>query len=234
MTVLEAKGLVGGYGGEDILKGVDLTARSDRITVIVGPNGAGKSTAMKALFGFVKIREGAITLDGERLDGLAPEELPMRGVGYVPQERNVFQSLSIEENLEMGGILRPKGRRAAMERVYGLFPPLKERRTAPAGALSGGQRQMLAVGRALMLEPKILMLDEPTAGLAPRVIDEMFDLIRDIHRAGIGILMVEQNARQALEMATHGYVLVNGGNRFTGTAKELLGDEEVLRAFLGG
>lgn len=232
--LLEGKSIHGGYGGDDVLRGVSLGVDPDQIAVIVGPNGAGKSTAMKALFGFLKIREGSVVFDGKEITGVPPEEMAPLGLAYVPQERNVFASLTVEENLEMGGIRRPDRKRAGIERVYGLFPPLKERRSAPAGVLSGGQRQMLAVGRALMLEPRILMLDEPTAGLAPVVIDQMFDLIVEIHSSGVGILMVEQNARQALEIATHGYVLVNGANRFQGTGQELLSDDEVLRSFLGG
>ena len=232
--LLEARDIHGGYGGDDVLRGISLGVDPDQITVIVGPNGAGKSTAMKALFGFLKIRQGSVHFDGAEVTGQPPEEMAPLGLAYVPQERNVFPSLSVQENLEMGAIRRPRSRRAGIARVYDLFPPLRERRHAPAGVLSGGQRQMLAVGRALMLEPRILMLDEPTAGLAPVVIDQMFDLIVEIHRSGVGILMVEQNARQALEIATHGYVLVNGANRFHGTGKELLGDDDVLRSFLGG
>ena len=232
--LLEGKNIHGGYGGDDVLRGVSLGVDPDQIAVIVGPNGAGKSTAMKALFGFLTIREGSVVFDGKEITRVPPEEMAPLGLAYVPQERNVFPTLTVEENLEMGGIRRPDRKRVGIERVYGLFPPLKERRSAPAGVLSGGQRQMLAVGRALMLEPRILMLDEPTAGLAPVVIDQMFDLIVEIHRSGVGILMVEQNARQALEIATHGYVLVGGANRFHGTGQELLSDDEVLRSFLGG
>ncbi|MEX0921719.1 MAG: ABC transporter ATP-binding protein [Rhodovibrionaceae bacterium] len=232
--LLEARDIHGGYGGDDVLRGVSLGVDPDQIVVIVGPNGAGKSTAMKALFGLLRVRAGSVHFDGADITRLPPEEMAPLGFAYVPQERNVFPNLTVEENLEMGAIRRPDRKRAGIERVYGLFPPLRERRQAPAGVLSGGQRQMLAVGRALMLEPRILMLDEPTAGLAPVVIDQMFDLIQEIHGSGVGILMVEQNARQALEIATHGYVLVGGANRFQGTGRELLDDEDVLRSFLGG
>lgn len=231
---LEATGLFGGYGGADILKGVSLAVDTDRIAVIVGPNGAGKSTALKALFGYVRIRQGHVSFAGRDITNMAPDRVVPLGLGYVPQERNVFPNLTIEENLEMGAFLRPSGVKAGLERVYGLFPALAERRRADAGVLSGGQRQMLAIGRALMLDPKVILLDEPTAGLSPLFIDKVFDLVADIHRTGVGILMVEQNARQALEIATHGYVLVSGANRHEGSGRDLLGDEEVLRSFLGG
>ncbi|MCG8354293.1 MAG: ABC transporter ATP-binding protein [Kiloniellales bacterium] len=234
MSLLSAMDLHGGYGGDDVLRGVSLRVDDNEIVVIVGPNGAGKSTAMKALFGFVRLRRGTVSFGGSDITNLPPEEISALGLGYVPQERNVFPNLTIEENLEMGVIRRPAGKRQAMDRVFTLFPPLAERRKAMAGVLSGGQRQMLAIGRALMIQPKLLMLDEPTAGLSPLFIDQMFEQVGAIHRAGVSILMVEQNARQALEIATRGYVLVGGADRYEGPGPALLADREVVQSFLGG
>lgn len=232
--MLAAERLVGGYGGADILKGVSVRLDPGEIVVIVGPNGAGKSTVMKAVFGLVSLREGTVTFDGEEISKLPTEQRVRRGLAYVPQERNVFVSLSVHENLEMGGFVRKTIPRAAFDRVYALFPPLAEKRKQPAGELSGGQRQMLAVGRALMVEPKILLLDEPTAGLSPRAMDEIFACIRAINREGVGILMVEQNAKQALGLAHRGYVLATGENRFADTGAALLANREVAESFLGG
>jgi branched-chain amino acid transport system ATP-binding protein len=232
--MLEAEGLVGGYGGADILKGVSVRLDAGEIVVIIGPNGAGKSTVMKAVFGLVALREGRITFAGEDIARLPTEQRVRRGLAYVPQERNVFVSLSVHENLEMGAFVRSTVPRAVYERVYALFPPLAEKRRQAAGELSGGQRQMLAVGRALMVEPKVLLLDEPTAGLSPRAMDEIFACIRAINREGVAILMVEQNAKQALGLAHRGYVLATGENRFADTGAALLANREVAESFLGG
>ena len=232
--MLAAEGLVGGYGGADILKGVSVRLDAGEIVVIVGPNGAGKSTVMKAVFGLVSLREGTVTFDGAEISKLPTEQRVRRGLAYVPQERNVFVSLSVHENLEMGGFVRDTIPREVFDRIYALFPPLAEKRKQAAGELSGGQRQMLAVGRALMVEPKVLLLDEPTAGLSPRAMDEIFACIRAINAQGVGILMVEQNARQALGLAHRGYVLATGENRYTDTGAALLANREVAESFLGG
>ena len=234
MTLLRAEGLVGGYGGNDILNGVDLSVASHEIAVIVGPNGAGKSTAMKAIFGLLKLRLGRVRLDDEDITDEPPDRLVRRGMAYVPQERNVFPNLTVHENLEMGAFVRRDDIRAALDQVYTLFPALREKRRQPAGELSGGQRQMVAIGRALMIEPRLLLLDEPTAGLSPRIIDEIFERVVAINKAGVGILLVEQNARQALAIAHTGYVLATGRNRFTDTGKALLANREVAESFLGG
>jgi branched-chain amino acid transport system ATP-binding protein len=202
--------------------------------VVVGPNGAGKSTAMKAIFGMLNLRQGRVTIDGEDITALKPEERVLKGMGFVPQTANVFTSLSVEENLEMGAFIRRDDFSKTMEQVFDLFPILKEKRKQPAGELSGGQRQQVAVGRALMTKPKVLMLDEPTAGVSPIVMDELFDRIIEVARTGIAILMVEQNAKQALNIADKGYVLVQGENRFTDTGAALMANPEVRRAFLGG
>ena len=233
-ALLAGTGMVGGYGGADILCGVTLEARAGEIVVIVGPNGAGKSTAMKALFGMVPLRLGAVTLRGADITGLSPQDRVKAGMGFVPQTGNVFASMSVEENLEMGAFLREDDAAETMEMVYGLFPILRDKRRQPAGELSGGQRQQVAVGRALMTRPEVLMLDEPTAGVSPIVMDELFDKILDIAAAGPAIVMVEQNARQALAIADRGYVLAQGENRFTGTGAELMADPDVRRSFLGG
>lgn len=232
-VILTADGLVGGYGDADVLHGVDLAVEATDIAVIVGPNGAGKSTALKALFGLVELRQGRVTLLGEDITGAAPDMIVPRGMGYVPQERNIFPNLTVHENLEMGAYTRRGDIGAAYDRVYDLFPPLAERRRSPAGTLSGGQRQMVAIGRALMLEPRILLLDEPTVGLSPLYIEQIFDRIVEINRAGVAVLMVEQNARQALRLASRGYVLAGGRNRFSDTGPNLLRDPEVARSFLG-
>lgn len=224
----------GGYGDADILQGVTITVAPAEIVVIVGPNGAGKSTAMKAIFGMLDLRRGNVRLDGEDITGLSPQARVRKGMGFVPQNANIFTSMTVEENLEMGAFIREDDISGTMEQVYDLFPILREKRRQAAGELSGGQRQQVAVGRALMTEPKVLMLDEPTAGVSPIVMDELFDRIIEVSRTGIPILMVEQNARQALEIADRGYVLVQGANAHTGTGRELLADPEVRRSFLGG
>ncbi len=234
MSFLIGQSMTGGYGGADILNDCTIAVERGEIAVIVGPNGAGKSTAMKALFGMLTIREGAVQLEGQDITHLTPQDRVALGMGFVPQTNNVFTSMSVEENLEMGAFLRKDDFRATIEQVFDLFPILKEKRKQPAGQLSGGQRQQVAVGRALMTQPKVLMLDEPTAGVSPIVMDELFDRILEIARTGIAILMVEQNARQALNIADKGYVLVQGSNRFTDTGEALMANPEVRRTFLGG
>ncbi len=226
--------MTGGYGGADILHGCTLAVDRGEIAVIVGPNGAGKSTAMKAVFGMLGLREGAVTLEGRDITGLSPQQRVHAGMGFVPQTSNVFVSMSVEENLEMGAYIREDDFSETMEQVFGLFPILRQKRRQPAGELSGGQRQQVAVGRALMTRPQLLMLDEPTAGVSPIVMDELFDKILEVAATGIAILMVEQNARQALNIADRGYVLVQGRNRYTDTGEALLADPEVRRTFLGG
>ncbi|MGC1489295.1 MAG: ABC transporter ATP-binding protein [Albidovulum sp.] len=227
-------GMTGGYGATDILHDCTLSVEKGQVAVIVGPNGAGKSTAMKAVFGMLKLRAGHVKLDGEDITHLSPQDRVAKGMAFVPQTNNVFPSMSVEENLEMGAFLRRDDIAETMEQVYQLFPILKDKRRQAAGELSGGQRQQVAVGRALMTKPKLLMLDEPTAGVSPIVMDELFDRIIEVARTGISILMVEQNARQALEIADQGYVLVQGGNRYTDTGTALLADPDVRRTFLGG
>ena len=227
--------MTGGYGGgADILHGCTIAVDPGQIAVIVGPNGAGKSTAMKAVFGMLKVRSGHVRLMGEDITGLTPQDRVALGMAFVPQTQNIFTTMTVEENLEMGAFLRRDNIKATMEQVYHLFPILKTKRLQQAGELSGGQRQQVAVGRALMTQPKVLMLDEPTAGVSPIVMDELFDRIIEVARTGISILMVEQNARQALAIADRGYVLVQGANRFTDTGAALLADPEVRRSFLGG
>ena len=226
--------MTGGYGGADILKGCTISVESGEIAVIVGPNGAGKSTAMKAMFGMLDLRAGSVLLNGEFITSLPPQHRVQRGMGFVPQTHNVFTSMTVEENLEMGGFIRSDDFSDTIEEIYNLFPVLREKRAQPAGELSGGQRQQVAVGRALMTQPKVLMLDEPTAGVSPIVMDELFDRIIDVARTGIAILMVEQNAKQALAIADRGYVLVQGENRYTDSGAALLANPDVRRAFLGG
>ncbi len=234
MPFLAATHMTGGYGGADIIRDCSITVEQGEIAVVVGPNGAGKSTAMKAVFGMLELRSGSVVLDGRDITRLAPQERVRIGMGFVPQNRNVFVSLTVEENLEMGAYICEDDIGENLEQVYQLFPVLKEKRAQPAGELSGGQRQQVAVGRALMTRPRLLMLDEPTAGVSPIVMDDLFDRILEIASTGIAILMVEQNARHALEIADHGFVLVQGSNRFTDTGKNLLADPEVRRSFLGG
>ncbi|EKD61804.1 MAG: hypothetical protein ACD_54C00091G0003 [uncultured bacterium] len=231
---LIGENMTGGYGAVDILHNCTLAVEKGQIAVIVGPNGAGKSTAMKAVFGMLNLRGGAVRLEGEDITKLSPQARVRKGMGFVPQTHNIFTTMTVEENLEMGAFIRTDEIKDTMAQVYDLFPILKQKRHQAAGELSGGQRQQVAVGRALMTQPKVLMLDEPTAGVSPIVMDELFDRIIEVARTGISILMVEQNARQALDIADKGYVLVQGANRFTDTGQALLADPEVRRSFLGG
>lgn len=234
MALLEVRGLVGGYGETDILNGVDLDADSGEVVVIVGANGAGKSTLMKAIAGLVRIRAGHVRLAGEEIANAPAESMVLRGLAYVPQERNVFPSLTVEENLAMGVYARPEKFRDGKERALALFPDLAIKLATPAGRLSGGQRQMVAIARALMLEPRLIMLDEPTAGLSPKFCGVIFARVQEIARSGIGVLMVEQNARPALAIADRGVVLAMGRNRATAPGSALLADPDIGRLFLGG
>jgi branched-chain amino acid transport system ATP-binding protein len=234
MSLLSVKDIYAGYGGANILHGVDMTLEQHEIGVIVGPNGAGKSTTLKAIISLLRIGQGSVKLEGDDITNVAPETLVKKGMSFVPQEYNVFVNLTVHENLEMGAFVRRDDFSHLLERVYEFFPPLKDKRRQPAGELSGGQRQMVAIGRALMTEPKLLLLDEPTAGLSPLFMQEIFDRIIAVNKDGVGILMVEQNAKQALGIAHRGFVLANGQNRFTDTGENLLNDPEVAKSFLGG
>ena len=231
---LIGEAMTGGYGSADILHDCTIQVEKGEIAVIVGPNGAGKSTAMKAVFGMLPLRKGRVMLDGDDITQLTPQARVAAGMGFVPQTSNVFTSMTVRENLEMGAFLRLDDYEGTIEQVYSLFPILKEKASQPAGELSGGQRQQVAVGRALMTKPKLLMLDEPTAGVSPIVMDELFDKILEVAATGIAILMVEQNAKQALNIADHGFVLVQGANRYTDTGAALLADPDVRKSFLGG
>tara|TARA_B100000965_G_C19563012_1_gene745457 strand:+ start:108 stop:788 length:681 start_codon:yes stop_codon:yes gene_type:complete len=226
--------MTGGYGGEDILHDCNIEVDKGKISVIVGPNGAGKSTAMKAMLGMISLKSGNIILDKQNISKLAPQKRVAAGVAFVPQSMNIFSELTVEENLEMGAFLRKDNINGTISEIYELFPAMKEKRFQLAGELSGGQRQQVAVSRALMTSPKVLMLDEPTAGVSPIVMDEIFDRILQIKETGVAIVIVEQNAKQALKIADYGYVLVNGENRFEGKGEELLNNQEVRKSFLGG
>jgi branched-chain amino acid transport system ATP-binding protein len=234
VSFLIGKNMTGGYGSVDILHSCTVGVERGEIAVVVGPNGAGKSTAMKAMFGMLALRGGQVIMKGEDITTLKPQERVLKGMGFVPQTQNVFPSMTVEENLEMGAFIRRDDVAETMGQVFDLFPILKDKRHQPAGELSGGQRQQVAVGRALMTRPDVLMLDEPTAGVSPIVMDELFDRIIEIARTDIAILMVEQNAKQALAIADKGYVLVQGANRYTDTGEALLENPDVRRAFLGG
>ena len=234
MSFLIGENMTCGYGGADILHSCTVGVEQGEIAVVVGPNGAGKSTAMKAMFGMLHLGQGRVMLDGTDIGRLKPQERVLQGMGFVPQNNNVFTSMTVEENLEMGAFIRRDDISETMAQVFDLFPVLKDKRRQPAGELSGGQRQQVAVGRALMTQPRILMLDEPTAGVSPIVMDELFDRIIQVAQTGIAILMVEQNAKQALGIADKGFVLVQGHNAYTDTGAALLADPEVRKAFLGG
>ena len=232
--VLHAQELVAGYIPEvNILNGCDLEVRAGEFVGIIGPNGAGKSTLLKAILGMCKIRSGSISLNGQDITGRKAHELVPLGVGYVPQTKNVFPSLTVKENLEMGCFLKPSVFKERFAYVAEMFPKLADRAAQRAGALSGGERQMVAMGRALMLEPKVLLLDEPSAGLSPALQDEVFVQCRTINASGVAILMVEQNARRCLQVVNRGYVLDQGRNAYTGTGRELLGDPNVIELYLG-
>ena len=232
--VLRAEGIVCGYGEADIVKGASVWVGEKEIVCIIGPNGAGKSTLIKCIFGLVKARAGQVTLEGKDLTNLPTNRIVAAGLGYVPQVANVFPSMTVEENLDMGAFLREKGVDEAKARVYELFPVLKERARERVGRMSGGQRQMVAIGRALMLDPRVLLLDEPSAGLAPMLQDQVFDQVRRIADAGTPILLVEQNAKKALARADRGIVLDQGKNAFEGRGADLLNDPNVGRLYLGG
>ena len=234
MSFLSGANMIGGYGGANILKDCSIDVNEGEIAVIVGPNGAGKSTAMRALLGMLDLKQGSVQFRGKDISSLSPQDRIAEGIAFVPQTSNVFTSMTVFENLEMGAFLRNDDISETLEQIYELFPILAEKKDQLAGELSGGQRQQVAVGRALMSQPAVLMLDEPTAGVSPIVMDELFDRILEVRQTGVAILMVEQNARQALGIADRGFVLVIGENRHTDTGAALLADPEVRRSFLGG
>ena len=234
MISLKANNITAGYGGVDIINNLNLFVNEGEIVVIVGPNGAGKSTAMKALLGMLKLTDGSVSFAKDDITLMLPQDRVNLGIAFVPQSNNVFTGMTVEENLEMGGFIRSDDINHTIEDIYNLFPILKEKRNQNAGELSGGQRQQVAFGRALMTKPKILMLDEPTAGVSPIVMDELFARIIEVGKTGVGILMVEQNAKQALNIADRGYVLVNGKHSREGSGQDLLNNPEVRKSFLGG
>lgn len=234
MPLLEVNNVVSGYGEMQVLRGVSLRVEQHEIVSIIGPNGAGKSTVMKLIFGLLKPWEGSVAYNGEQIGGLNPEQIVRKGICYVPQVENVFAALTVEENLEMGAFILKGDIKSRKERVYELFPRLAERKKQRAGSMSGGERQMVAMGRALMLDPKLLMLDEPSAGLAPLFVDMIFEKVKEINESGVGVLMVEQNARKSLELAHRGYVLATGQNKVEGLGSSLLENPEVAELYLGG
>jgi len=234
VTVLEVEGLDAGYGDLQILSNVDMTVDDEEYVTIVGPNGAGKSTAMKSVLGLTTYMDGSITLNGESIEGMDTNDVVERGVSYVPQSDNLFPSMTVRENLLMGAFSLPEVPENRLEEILNRFPILEERQRQRAGTMSGGQQQMLAMGSALMVDPDILLLDEPSAGLAPELVEDMFDRIDEINEAGTAVLMVEQNAKKALRRCDRGYVLVNGENAYEGPGEELLHDQEVRERFLGG
>ena len=234
MSFFVGEKMTGGYGGPDIITSCTINVNKGEIVAILGPNGAGKSTAMKAMLGLLNLKSGKVVIDGKDISKLTPQDRVKEGISFVPQTRNVFTGLSVKENLEMGAYLREERFEEIIHEIYELFPILKEKKSQLVGELSGGQRQQVALGRALMIKPSVLMLDEPTAGVSPIVMDELFDHILKVKKTNVAIIMVEQNAKQALSIADRGYVLVTGENKFSGTGKELLNDPEVRRSFLGG
>ena len=235
MAYFEGNAMTGGYGsGPDIINSCTVNVNKGEIVSILGPNGAGKSTAMKAMLGLLNLKSGSVKIDGKDISKLSPQDRVKEGISFVPQTKNVFPGMTVEENLEMGAFLINDEIKSTIEEIYNLFPILKEKRNQLVGELSGGQRQQVALGRALMIKPTVLMLDEPTAGVSPIVMDELFDHIIKVKRTNVAILMVEQNAKQALNISDRGYVLVTGENRYSGTGNELLNDSRVRSSFLGG
>ena len=235
MAFFEGIKMTGGYGnGPDIISSCSVNVNKGEIVSILGPNGAGKSTAMKAMLGLLNLKSGKVIINGKDISHLSPQDRVKQGIAFVPQTKNVFAGLSVEENLEMGAFLRDESLQKIIDEIYELFPILKEKKSQLVGELSGGQRQQVALGRALMIKPSVLMLDEPTAGVSPIVMDELFDHVIKVKKTNVAILMVEQNAKQALSISDRGYVLVTGENRYSGTGKELLNDPRVRSSFLGG
>ena len=234
MTILKTEGITAGYTKVDILHEVNIRVKSGEIVSVIGPNGAGKSTLLKTIFGILNPREGNVTLKNEDITGLKPDKIARKGISYVPQVDNIFPSMTIQENLEMGAFIRNDDYSQRLDEIYDLFPILKERRKQKAGQLSGGQRQMVAMGRALMVDPRVLLLDEPSAGLSPILVSDIFEKIIKINETGVSIIIVEQNAREALKMANHGYVLAMGKNVLDDKGDALLANEEVGRLYLGG
>ena len=234
MAFFEGNMMTGGYGdGPDIINSCTINANKGEIVAILGPNGAGKSTAMKAMLGLLNLKSGSVLIDGEDISKNSPQERVKKGISFVPQTKNVFAELTVKENLEVGAFLRTDNVAKVIEEIYELFPILREKKDQVVGQLSGGQRQQVALGRALMIKPSVLMLDEPTAGVSPIVMDELFEHIVQVKKTDVAIIMVEQNAKQALSISDRGYILVTGDNKFEGSGKELLNDPEVRRSFLG-
>ncbi len=234
MAFFEGSNMTAGYGdGPDIINSCSINVNRGEIVAILGPNGAGKSTAMKAMLGLLKLKSGSVTIDGKDISKMSPQDRVKSGISFVPQTKNVFAELTVKENLEVGAFLRKDDVKEVVEKIFQLFPILKEKSSQIVGQLSGGQRQQVALGRALMINPSVLMLDEPTAGVSPIVMDELFEHIIKVKNTNVGIIMVEQNAKQALSISDRGYVLVTGENKFEGSGNELLNDPEVRRSFLG-